>query len=107
MATPMQPITMPRGRQARSRVTAALTLVGFSAVIGQIVLMRELIVVFSGNEISLGIMLAIWLFWTAAGCSLSSSFALTKDNARRATAVLECLVAVSRVIALYGEIVRE
>jgi spermidine synthase len=41
-------------------------LTGFSAVIGQIVLMRELMVVFSGNEISLGIMLATWLFWTAS-----------------------------------------
>jgi spermidine synthase len=98
----MQPITMPRGRQARSRVTAALTLVGFSAVIGQIVLMRELIVVFSGNEISLGIMLAIWLFWTAAGCSLSSGFALTKNNARRATAALECLVAVSLLPTIWA-----
>jgi spermidine synthase len=39
----------------------ALALTGFSAVVGQIVLMRELIVVFNGNEISLGIMLATWL----------------------------------------------
>ena len=34
-------------------VKAALMLTGFSAVIGQIMLMRELMVVFSGNEISL------------------------------------------------------
>ena len=41
-------------------VNAALMLAGFSAVIGQVVLMRELMVVFSGNEISLGVMLATW-----------------------------------------------
>jgi spermidine synthase len=76
--------------------------VGFSAVIGQIVLMRELIVVFSGNEISLGIMLATWLFWTAAGCSLSGFLALTKDNARRATAVFECLLAVSLLPTIWA-----
>jgi spermidine synthase len=98
----MQPITMPRAGQARPTVTAALTLVGFSAVVGQIVLMRELIVVFSGNEISLGIMLATWLFWTAAGCSLSSGFALTGDHARRATAVLECLLAVSLPLTIWA-----
>jgi spermidine synthase len=75
---------------------AALTLIGFSAVIGQIVLMRELIVVFNGNEISVGIMLATWLFWTAAGSSLSSGLRLGgTSNARRAVAALECLLGVS------------
>jgi hypothetical protein len=59
-------------------VKAALMLTGFSAVIGQIVLMRELMVVFSGNEISLGIMLATWLFWTAAGSILCGSLACAK-----------------------------
>ena len=29
--------------------------------------MRELMVVFYGNEISLGLMLGSWLFWTAVG----------------------------------------
>ncbi|MGO9638976.1 MAG: spermidine synthase, partial [Terracidiphilus sp.] len=75
-------------------VKAALMLSGFSAVIGQIVLMRELMVVFCGNEISLGIMLAIWLFWTAAGSILCSSLALRENRARRMVAVLECLLGV-------------
>ena len=52
------------------RAAAALVATGFSAAIGQIVLMRELIVVFHGNEITLGLMLATWLLWTAAGCRL-------------------------------------
>ena len=91
----MQSIPMTQARPLTFAVRAALTLIGFSAVIGQIVLMRELIVVFNGNEISLGIMLATWLFWTAAGSSLSSSLALGEDNARRAVAALECLLAVS------------
>jgi hypothetical protein len=82
----MQSVTMPRAKQPASAVRAALTLIGFSAVIGQIVLMRELIVVFNGNEISLGIMFATWLFWTAAGSGLSSGFALGGNNARRAVA---------------------
>jgi spermidine synthase len=74
---------------------AALALTGFSAVAGQIVLMRELIVVFNGNEISLGILLATWLFWTAAGSSLSSALRMGRKNPRRAAAALECLLAVS------------
>ena len=46
---------------------------GFSAMAIQIVLMRELLVVFYGNELTYGIMLASWLFWIAAG-SLAARF---------------------------------
>jgi len=51
---------------------AALAATGFSAVVGQIVLMRELIQVFNGNEISLGILLGMWLLWTAVGSGAAS-----------------------------------
>ncbi|MFZ0953214.1 MAG: hypothetical protein WAN17_13170, partial [Candidatus Sulfotelmatobacter sp.] len=93
---------MPSAKQPTSAVRAALTLIGFSAVIGQIVFMRELIVVFNGNEISLGIMLATWLFWTAAGSSLSSSFALGGKDAYRAVAALECLLGVSLLPTIWA-----
>jgi spermidine synthase len=76
-------------------IKAALMLIGFSAVIGQIVLMRELMVVFCGNEISLGIMLGLWLFWTAAGSILCSNLALRENHMRRTVAVLECFLGVS------------
>ncbi len=98
----MQSITLPRAKQPASAVTAALALIGFSAVVGQIILMRELIVVFNGNEISLGIMLATWLFWTAAGSSLSSRFVLGGSNARRAVAALECLLGVSLLPTIWA-----
>ncbi|MGO9404156.1 MAG: hypothetical protein ACLPVW_11880 [Terriglobales bacterium] len=91
----MQSVTMPCVKHPTLAVRTALALIGFSAVIGQIVLMRELIVVFNGNEMSLGIMLATWLFWTAAGSSLSSRFALGANHARQAVAALECLLGVS------------
>ena len=81
---------------------AALMLAGFSAVIGQVVLMRELMVVFSGNEISLGVMLATWLFWTAAGSLLCSGFALGQRNPRRAVAVLESFLGVSLPLTIWA-----
>ncbi len=49
----------------------SLVLIGCTAVIGQILLMRTLFVVFQGNEISLGIVLAVWLIWTATGVALA------------------------------------
>ena len=98
----MQSIPMAQEKSLASSVRAALTLIGFSAVIGQIVLMRELIVVFNGNEISLGILLATWLFWTAAGSGLSSVLALGEGSARRAVAGLECLLAASLMPTIWA-----
>ena len=98
----MQSITMPCAKQPASAVRAALTLIGFSAVIGQIVLMRELIVVFNGNEISLGIMLSTWRFWTAAGSGLSSGFGLGGNDARRAVAALGRLLGISLLPTIWA-----
>jgi spermidine synthase len=91
----MQSVTTSCADRPITAIRVALGLVGFSAVIGQILLMRELIVVFNGNEISLGIMLATWLLWTAAGSSLASRLALGQGNPRRTVAVLECLLGIS------------
>jgi spermidine synthase len=91
---PVQSVTSPRAKPPRA-IRSAVALIGLSAVIGQIVLMRELIVVFSGNEMSLGIMLATWLFWTAVGSYVSSRLRLGENNARKAVAVLECLLSIS------------
>jgi spermidine synthase len=91
----VQSVTAPRAERPPRAIRGAVALIGFSAVIGQIVLMRELIVVFSGNEMSLGIMLATWLFWTAVGSYVSSRFKLGENQARKAVATLECLLGLS------------
>jgi spermidine synthase len=51
----------------KKRIIYALTLIGITSMASQIVLMRELLIVFYGNELSLGISLASWLFWIALG----------------------------------------
>ena len=81
---------------------AALMLIGCSAVLGQIVLMRELMAVFNGNEISLGILLATWLFWTAIGSFVSSILAQRERHPRRAVAVLECLLGLSLPLTVWA-----
>ncbi len=82
----------PAASPISRRLRAALLLVGLTAVIAQIVLMRELMVVFYGNEISLGLMLASWLFWTAVGSSLLGRLGARWD-AHRLTAGLQALLA--------------
>jgi len=42
-------------------------MVGYSALWVQVVLVRRLIAAFSGNELSIGIVLAAWMIWSGAG----------------------------------------
>ncbi len=95
--------TSPHSLTRRAaRVKAALMLTGFSAVMGQVVLMRELMIVFNGNESSIGILLATWLFWTAVGSFVCGRLALCCDYARRAVALFECLLGFSLPATIFA-----
>ncbi|MFH1478782.1 MAG: fused MFS/spermidine synthase [Candidatus Omnitrophota bacterium] len=51
------------------KIKISAFILGLSTMITQIVLIRELLVVFYGNELFLGVILASWLFWVAFGSS--------------------------------------
>ena len=44
-----------------------LAALGFTSIIAQIVLMRELVATFYGNELLFGLVLMAWLAWVAVG----------------------------------------
>ena len=46
----------------------AILTTGFSGLVAQLLLLRELLIVFAGNELSIGIILANWLVLGAFGC---------------------------------------
>ncbi|HSW35919.1 MAG TPA: hypothetical protein VLH18_04865, partial [Candidatus Limnocylindrales bacterium] len=48
----------------------AVLMLGFVSQIGQVVLLREFLMVFHGNELSIGIILAAWLAWVGVGSRL-------------------------------------
>jgi spermidine synthase len=50
----------------------AIAAAGFAASVAQIVVLRELLVLFSGNELSTGLIFASWLLWTAAGSGIGA-----------------------------------
>jgi len=75
------------------KLRAILVLIGFTATVAQIVLLRELMIVFYGNEISLGVMLACWLLWTALGSSLLGRVAIWGSNPTKLMATLQTLLA--------------
>jgi len=56
-------------------------------MVSQILLMRELIVVFYGNELSLGIMLGSWLFWVGGGSLLAAAIVPRWKAVSRPTAL--------------------
>jgi spermidine synthase len=83
-------------------IHAALILIGFTSVIAQIILMRELIVVFHGNEISLGIILANWLLWTSLGSGLLGRLFLRVERIRLAMAGLQLTLALILPLTVVG-----
>lgn len=50
----------------------ACFLLGFSSLVAQIVLFREMMVAFYGNELCLGVLLSVWLFWVGMGSFLGN-----------------------------------
>ena len=51
----------------RIKLNISAFILGFTSMVGQIIIIRELIVVFYGNELALGVILASWLFWVSFG----------------------------------------
>ena len=79
--------------QSMCRLRPVLLLIGFSATVAQVLLMRELLVVFYGNEISLGLLLASWLLWTGIGSSVFGRGAACLGDPRKVMAGLQSLLA--------------
>ena len=71
-----------------------LVLIGFNATVAQIVLMRELMTVAYGNEISLGLMLASWLLWTAFGGAVLGRVTAFTSKPARLMMILQLLLAI-------------
>jgi spermidine synthase len=67
---------------------------GLGALVAQIILLRELMKVFSGNELTAGIVLSAWLFWTAVGSALLGLFADRVQNKSSLFAFLQMILSI-------------
>jgi len=89
----------PVGRK-RSVLFLAVCALGVSAFLTQITLMRELLSVFAGNELVLGIVLGNWLLLTGLGAYLGKTSARLRDG----VAVLisaQMLIAILPIVQLF------
>ncbi len=69
-------------------------IIGLTSIVAQIFLMRELVVVFFGNELSLGVMLGVWLFWTAIGSGFLSRLFIKMHRLDRFISLFQFILAV-------------
>ena len=76
-----------------TNLKAVLALIGFTATLAQIVLLRELMVFSYGNEISVGVMLSSWLLWTALGSGMLGRIGARASRPAIVMAVLQVLLA--------------
>ena len=85
----------------KKRFAAAILVKGFSALVAQILLLRELLIVFSGNELSIGIILANWLIPGAFGSYVAGRRAERSGYTLETFAVLTILFSLALLTAIY------
>lgn len=78
----------------------AIVLIGAAATMAQVILVRELLVVFYGNELCLGVILGAWLFGVALGAGLGAK--VIKRYQNKQTVFLFLILALC--LALPGQV---
>ncbi len=92
----------PDHRAGRIVITAMIA-AGFAAGVAQVLLMRELLVIAYGNELSVGLLLACWLVAGAVG-SIAARSILRGEDADDRSARLMVLLAMLPTVLLAGSI---
>lgn len=73
----------------------SIVLVGGAASVAQVVILRELLVLFLGNELSTGIIFTCWLLWTALGSAMGGRISRRLSLGMTALSGSLCLLALS------------
>ncbi|UCD85129.1 MAG: spermine synthase [Deltaproteobacteria bacterium] len=79
----------------------ALLLMGFTSIVAQILLIRELLVTFSGNELSIGIILANWLILESLGSLISGRITDKVRGQTQIYAATQLIISAYLPVAIY------
>ncbi len=82
------------------RVRIAILTMGFSGLVAEILLLREFLIVFSGNELSIGIVLANWLILEAFGSYVLGRQAERRQGKLEPFALITILFSISLIVAV-------
>jgi spermidine synthase len=72
--------------------------IGFGSIISQILLIREFLISFYGNELSIGIIFASWLMWIGIGSALGNKVV---RKSRNLSIIFTFLLALTPVLTLF------
>jgi len=86
----------------KTGLVPALLLMGFTGTLAQIILVRELLVTFHGNELSIGIVLANWLILEAAGSYFMGRAGNRAGRGAEPFVILQFAIAVFLPLAVCG-----
>ncbi len=85
----------------KSRIILTTIIMGASGIISQIILLRELLITFYGNEFSIGIIMGNWLIAEAAGAFLIGRLIKNTRNTLETYILYHIMFAISFVLAIY------
>lgn len=85
-----------------SSLSLALLLMGFTFTVSQVMVIRELLVVFTGNELSIAIIVANWLLLDAVGSWLWGKKAGEWGLKEGGYAFFQLLIVISLPLTIYG-----
>jgi spermidine synthase len=83
-------------------LVAAILVTGLSGIVAEVVLLRELLVVFNGNELTIGIILANWLMMEAVGAIAGGRLGKGRGMDTALYVVLQLAFAVCLPVAVFG-----
>ncbi len=83
-------------------VRIAVIVMGFSGLVAEIILLRELLIVFSGNELCIGIILANWLILEALGCFYPGRLIDRTEKKLEAFALVTVLFSAALIAAVFA-----
>ena len=81
-------------------IFSAILLKGFSCVIAQTLLIRELLIVFYGNELTFGIILSVWLISGALGSGFIGNLFKNPENIVRPYCLFQVLLSLWLPVAI-------
>jgi len=85
----------------KKRLCIAILVMGFSGLVAEILLIREFLIIFSGNEFSIGVILANWLILEAMGSFYLGRIVETIKNKLETFTLFTLLFSLCLIIAIY------
>ena len=85
----------------KTSLVSIIFTIGFSGLVAQVLLLRELLIVFAGNELSIGVILSNWLILGGMGSFIMSKWAEKIKNRMEVFVTFVILLSLSLPVAIY------